>query len=182
MAAPATTADELMRSPDRGRCELLRGERVRKPEPSAEHERIVRNFAEPLAYHVRVRDLGAVAPAGTGFLLARDPDTVRTPDIAVVGLGKVAPPSPGESGYLDSPPDIAIEVLERDEPREPVEERVKEWLDAGVRAVWVVDPVKRHIVMQRPGTAPSTMRHNHLLSDPQLLPGFRIRTQVVFDS
>ncbi len=40
-------------------------------------------IAWPLAQHVEERGLGTVYAAETGFLLARDPDTVRTPDAAL---------------------------------------------------------------------------------------------------
>jgi Uma2 family endonuclease len=72
--------------PDDGRrYELVRGE-LRTMTPAGHpHRRI----AWPLAQHVEERGLGIVYAAETGFLLARDPDTVRAPGAAFVRRERV---------------------------------------------------------------------------------------------
>src|SRR5690242_21259859 len=79
------TADELERLPDDGlRHELVRGELRTMPPAGFDHGAKVVNLTLPLAQHVRAQQLGVVAGAETGFVLARNPDTVRAPDIAFV--------------------------------------------------------------------------------------------------
>src|SRR3990170_1116812 len=119
-----TTAEQLLQAPDLGRCELLRGELVMMSPAGFEHGRIIGNITGPLATYVRQKKLGVVAGAETGFQIARDPDTVRAPDVAVEVL---------------SPTDRAGELLAK----------VHEWLAAGCRAVWVVDPGARTVSVYR---------------------------------
>jgi len=79
------TADELLVMPDDGlRRELLRGEvRVMNP-PGGRHSAVAMHVGSLLHVHARHHGLGTVLAAETGFRLARDPDTVRAPDVAFV--------------------------------------------------------------------------------------------------
>src|SRR5437588_5659767 len=79
------TADELLAMPDDGFCyELVKGELIRMPPPGFEHGVRTIELSTPLHGHVKAHQLGVVCAAETGFLLAKNPDTVRAPDIAFV--------------------------------------------------------------------------------------------------
>ena len=77
-----TTAEELSRAGDIGRCELVRGELRRMIPSGDEHGRITATLAYLVERHVREHGSGLVHGAETGFVLARNPDTVRAPDLA----------------------------------------------------------------------------------------------------
>ena len=76
------TAEELLEMPDDGfRYELVRGE-LRKMAPSGSRHTITGiNMATSLNNHCRANNLGRIYGADGGFLLARDPDRVRVPDV-----------------------------------------------------------------------------------------------------
>jgi Uma2 family endonuclease len=105
------TAEDLFGMPDDGmRRELVAGE-LRELAPSGnEHGRVTMRFSSPLALHVDELGLGAVYAAETGFLLARDPDTVRAPDIAFPRRDRLSI-APSERGYSPGAPDLAVEVI-----------------------------------------------------------------------
>src|SRR5688572_16805868 len=85
-----STAEELLRVPDDGfRYELVRGELRRMTPAGNVHGRVAMNAAWPLAQYVKAHDLGTVYAAETGFILARDPDTVRAPDAAFVSRARL---------------------------------------------------------------------------------------------
>jgi Uma2 family endonuclease len=105
MAPTFTTADELLRAQDIGRCELVRGELRSLIPPGAEHGRVAMRLGVAVANHVDAKALGTAFAAETGFLLAHDPDTVRAPD-------------------------LAVEVLSPDDRPGYVREKVAEWLEA----------------------------------------------------
>ena len=78
-----------------------------------------------------------------GFILARDPDTVRAPDIAFVSAERLGPVIP--VGYIEGAQDLAVEVLSPDDRMSEIQEKVREYLSAGARLVWVVDPQNRAV-------------------------------------
>jgi hypothetical protein len=51
------------------------------------HGRVAHNAGWLLGNHVRAANLGVVYAAETGFLISRNPDTVRAPDVAYVSAG-----------------------------------------------------------------------------------------------
>src|SRR2546427_12350776 len=65
-------------------AELVRGKLVVRDPAGLRHGRVAMDLARRLADHVDARGLGQVYAAETGFALARDPDTVRAPDIAFI--------------------------------------------------------------------------------------------------
>lgn len=99
VAHQLVTAQELMEMPDDGyRYELVEGELRRMSPASHQHGRIILNLSAPLHHYVRTHSLGTVYAAETGFLLARNPDTVRAPDVGFVKQERVNAVQE-ESGY-----------------------------------------------------------------------------------
>src|SRR6185436_17210046 len=84
---------------------------------------------------------GAVFVGDNGFTLSRNPDTVRGPDIAFVRKERVAHPIP--STFLQFAPDLVVEVLSPNDRPGEVLAKVGDWIDAGARLVWVIDPERR---------------------------------------
>jgi Uma2 family endonuclease len=145
----AKTVEELWKLPDDGlRRELVRGElRVMTPAP-AEHGRVTATVGILLGAHVRETASGVTFGAETGFVLARDPDTVRAPDAAFVtkdhadAIGRTVK-------YWPQAPDFAVEVVSPDDSFREVEEKALNWLRAGSLAVLVLDPSRRTATVYR---------------------------------
>src|SRR5262245_64784760 len=78
------SAEEYSRLPEgEGRDELIAGFVVSEPIPLPRHGRVQVELASRLHSHARSNAVGVVLTE-VGFLLARNPDTVRGPDIAFV--------------------------------------------------------------------------------------------------
>lgn len=176
MARDITTAEELLRAGDIGRCELIRGELHVMIPAGYEHGRITVNLATPIAIHAKVNSLGTVVAAETGFRLAHNPDTVRAPDVAFVRADRPGP----DRGYYPGAPDLAVEVLSPDDRPGYVRDKVAEWLEAGTRAVWVVDPRTRAVVVHEPGGEPRKYGEADTLPGGEVLPGFELAVAEVF--
>lgn len=174
---PITTADQLLRAGDFGRCELVRGELRMMLPAGGEHGRIAAKLTCYLGNHVMSRRLGTFYAAETGFVLSRDPDTVRAPDVAFVRAERPAGP---RRGYYDGAPDLAVEVLSPDDRPGYVEDKVAEWLEAGTLAVWVVDPDQRTVTVHEPGRPASLFGEADVLPGGPLLPGFELAVREVF--
>jgi Uma2 family endonuclease len=143
--AGMTTADQLLHEPGLGRCELLRGELVLKSPSGSLHAIVAATLARILGDHVEKHKLGWVFGAEGGFQIGRDPDTVRAPDAAFVSAGRM--PSPVPDGFFPGPPDLAVDVLSPNDRASEVLGKVSDWLEAGCRSFWVVDPRLRSIAV-----------------------------------
>jgi Uma2 family endonuclease len=139
------TADELLSMPDDGRrYELVQGELRMMSPAGGRHGRIALKLARRLGDYVEEHDLGVAYAAETGFLLQRNPDTVRAPDVAFVShksLGEFA----DHPGFLPLAPDLVAEVVSPSDSSSEVEEKALDWLAAGVKIVLVVDPQTKTI-------------------------------------
>ena len=135
-----TTAEQLAARPDDGhRYELVEGV-LRMMSPAGNrHGRIAARLLVRITNHVEQRELGATYAAETGFLIHRNPDTVRAPDVAFVARGRLEAFA-NHVGYLPLAPDLVAEVVSPSDSSSDVEAKVQGWLDAGVRVVLAVDP------------------------------------------
>jgi len=78
-------AEELWQLPQNQRRELVRGE-IRNMSPTGfDHGAIVVNLSASLAAHIKLHKLGVVVGGETGFVLARNPDTVHGVDVGAGG-------------------------------------------------------------------------------------------------
>lgn len=174
------TADQFLHWPKDGlRHELVKGEVRTMPPCGGEHGAVEMNLAASLAQHVRSNRLGVVFGGETGFLLARDPDTVRAPDIAFVRQERV--PATGiPRTFWPGPPDLAVEVMSPGDTVFEVEEKVHEWLAAGTAMVWVVNPRRRTVTIYRSPTSATILTANDILDGQDVVPGFNCRVTEVF--
>ncbi len=186
MAAPAvasigtklTTAEELLQLSSKGRYELLKGELIEISPPGFEHGYIIMNIAVPIANHAKQNNLGKVLAAKTGFRIARDPDTVRAPDVAFVTTDRL--PAKLPKGYTDFAPDLVAEVVSPSDDPDDVQTKVKEWLDAGVRLVLVVYPGSRQVAVYRSLREVTILTEGDTFSANDLLPGLSINVADIF--
>ena len=114
--------------------------------------------------------LGQVCAQDTGFKIASDPDTVRAPDVAVVGRDR-ADQIP-RRGYAELAPDLLAEVLSPDDRPSDVLANVADWLAAGTKIVWVVDPERREVRVYRQDGSLSVLGNSGSLDGEDVLPGF----------
>ncbi|MBI2614655.1 MAG: Uma2 family endonuclease [Gemmatimonadetes bacterium] len=173
------TADELLHVnlPDQ-RTELVRGVLVVREKAGFRHGAVTMRLAKGIADHVDARGLGLVLAADTGFKLATDPDTVRAPDIAFIRRDRLPDPEP--LGYLDHAPDLAVEVLSPGDCPGEVLTKVGDWLDAGTRLVWVVDPARRLVRVYRADGSQSVVAEHDVLDGEDVLPGFSCRLSAIW--
>lgn len=168
------TAGDLMRLPDDGyQYELEEGRLIRVPPSGPLASVVAMTIATLLNVFVRSHRLGIVGGADFGLILARDPDTVRAPDVAFYRAERI-PPGGIPATYWDLAPDLAVEVLSPSNRRGRVLKKVGEYLDAGTRLVWVVDPRRRTAVVYRPKGEPAIFGEDGVLDGEDVLPGFTL--------
>ncbi len=176
--AEITTAEQLFEAPDLGQCELVRGELIMVAPPGYAHGSIEARIARALANFVEANGLGDVLAGEPGFVIARDPDTVRAPDVAFVRAERV--PTGEKSRFFDGAPDLAVEVLSPSDRASEVNAKVRDWLDAGCRMVWVVDPATKTVSVYRSRTQIEVLTASDTLGGGDVLPGFSLPVASIF--
>ena len=170
--AALQTAEDLLRFREPGKtAELVRGVLIVREPPSTNHGRRAARLTLRVGSFVEQHDLGAVFAQDTGFRIARDPDTVRAPDLAFVARDRLSQVT--DEGYAELAPDLVAEVLSPGDRPGEVLEKVGQWLSAGVRLVWVLDPLGPHARIYRADGTVSTLGPEDELDGEDVLPGFR---------
>jgi Uma2 family endonuclease len=173
------TADELLALPDDGkRHELIEGELTTMTPAGFQHGEIVARLLRRVATVAEDRDLGVALGAETGFRLSEDPDTVRAPDVAFVSRERL--PGVRQRGYGRGAPDLVAEVVSPSDTYEEVDLKVQQWLRAGTRLVWVVNPRSRTVAVHAPGADVGVLRENDVLDGRGVLPGFSCPVSEIF--
>ncbi len=172
MAPTLMTADELLHAsiPDK-RTELVRGVLVVREPAGYNHGRVIANLTGRLWSHVERTAAGQLLGAETGFTLFREPDTVRAPDIAFVHRDRQ--PDPTSRGFVELAPDLVVEVLSPDDRPDETLAKVGDWLQAGTRLVWVIDPERRVARVYRAAGSEASVTEAGELSGEDVLPDFR---------
>jgi len=173
-------AEELLNMPEDGfRYELVRGELKKMTPAGNEHGKITVKVTWRLAQHVEANQLGTVYAAETGFLISRDPDTVRAPDVAFVSRSRLEEVGVVE-GYWPEAPDLVVEVISPNDNYSEVEEKVFDWLEAGTRMVVVVNPRQRTATTYRSSTDIRVFKEGEVLDGADVVPGWQLEIAELF--
>jgi Uma2 family endonuclease len=168
------TADELFELDLPGkRTELVKGVLMVKEPPGFRHGRIMAALAARLTNHSDAHGLGGVVVTDVGFWLERGPDTVRGPDIAYIARDRA--PDPDFAKYPELAPDLVVEVLSPGDRPGEVLAKVSDWLTAGCRLVWVVDPQRRIARVYRADGTEALVPDTGALEGEVVVPGFTCR-------
>lgn len=174
-----TTEQFAALSLESGRKELVEGE-IRMMSPAGgRHGRVAMNCGRLLANHVDEHKIGVVYAAETGFVLARDPDTVRAPDVAFVVAARVAEID-DESAFIPFAPDVAIEVISPGDSFSSVEEKAFSWLGAGTRLVLLVDPANETVHVYRSADEIVVLGKGDVVSASDAVDGWQVAVAQLF--
>src|SRR5437879_5250802 len=167
--SPLMTAEELLQTniPNK-RTELVRGRLIVREPAGYSHGRVTLNLTVRLGAHVESAGCGQLVAAG--FTLFRTPDTVRAPDIAFVRRERL--PDPATTGFPEMAPDLVVEVLSPDDRPGETLAKVGDWLEAGARLAWVIDPQRRLARIYRADGTESLLAESDALDGEDVLPGF----------
>ena len=117
-------------------CQLMNGELIMTPAPSAQHQRISRKIIKQLINYVDEKKLGEVfyAPVDVFF----DDENVFEPDILFVA--KERSHIILEDG-IHGAPDMIIEILSVSSSYHDTKTKKRVYEKYGVKEYWIVDPI-----------------------------------------
>jgi Uma2 family endonuclease len=174
------TAEELLQMPEfEKHAELVNGEIVRMAPAGEEHGEIAISIGGFLHQYVRQHKLGKVYAAETGFVLSRDPDTVRAPDVAFVSAERLK--RKARAAYFEGSPDLAVEVVSPSEREGEVKAKVQNYLCAGAKLMWIIRPPAQTITIHRPQSQPRVLTLDDTLDGEDGVPGFAVPVRDIFE-
>jgi Uma2 family endonuclease len=164
------TEDDLLATPKDGQVyELVDGE-IRVSPAGMRHSVVALRLAASMLPFVTARRLGHVATADVGYRLPSG--NIRSPDASFVAAGRF-PDEQLPEGFPSLAPDLAVEVVSPGDRPRYVLDKVGEYLEAGVRLVWVIDPHARRATEYRSLSEVREIGLDDALEGGEVLPGYR---------
>jgi len=174
------TAEEFAALPLEGlRSELIEGEIYTMPPTFEDHGEITMRLSVILGRHIMDQRLGKLYAAETGFLIARNPDSVRAPDIAFIQRDRLPSPRPAPR-WVPVIPDLVVEVASSGDRPAEIRQKAAMWRDVGVRLVWVVLPGERAVEVYRAGESVTRLDESAMLDGADIVPGFSTSVGAIF--
>ncbi len=168
------TADDLLMVPDDGWAyELDRGRLIRMAPASWVPGVVGMRAARRIDAYVDANGLGMCRGADTGFLLASNPDVVRTPDAGSVRTDRIPAEGPPRR-YFPGAPDLAVEVRSPTDRIGEVLRKIGDFLEAGTRLVSFLDPERRTAAVYRADGSVAIFGADGVLDGEDVLPGFTL--------
>lgn len=175
---PMTFEEAARLDPDEQAGEIVDGVWIRSSRESWRHGEILGNVAFALSVYAGDHPDWRVS-ASPGVKLGREPDQLRSPDVAMIRVER-APKGKGIAGWLDGAPDVAVEVIGDDDGFSGTMRKALEYLAAGARMVWLVDPEPRRVVLFTPPDHVRILGEDDTLEGGDVLPGFRCTVAEMF--
>lgn len=175
------TAEEFAHLPDRKEYELLDGWLATRA-ASMRAALVGGEVFAALAAHARLSSDWAFA-GGLGYAcFPGRPHHVRRPAASLIRSGRLRDGPELRAEFSPVAPDLVVEVISPDDRAANVNQKVQEWIGAGVRLVWVIDPEARTVFAyhrDRPASADIVREPDTLTGDP-ILPGFAVPAADLF--
>jgi Uma2 family endonuclease len=173
------TAEEVLAGGRYGDCELRDGVPAVREPTGGWAERTALRIMARVDLWVSGRGLGWTFGSSQGFLVARDPDRLLSPDGAFVARTRL--PTLPPRWFVPMAPDFALEVRSPTDAWNGTLAKARVWIGAGVPVVWAVDPNSRTIVVLKPTGEPAILRPGDGADTEPVLPGFRLLVAAVFE-
>ncbi|RKU08181.1 hypothetical protein C6501_16655 [Candidatus Poribacteria bacterium] len=155
--------------------EYIKGELVQMPDASRRHGEVNMNVIHHLYSYVRQHKLGRMYPADTSFKVG---ERVLKPDVAFVSTERL---TGDDDKGLPIPPDLAIEVVSPSDIQSRILDKVRAYLDAGTRCVWVVEPTLKTVTVYKSETDIKTLTREDTLTGDDVVPGFSCPVELLFE-
>ncbi len=174
MTVESITLQEFLTN-DYESYEYVNGELVPMSNPTLEHGEVSSNLVFLLGTYIRQHQLGRIYTAETTFQIG---ESGRKPDVAFVSQERL-PENRRQTSPV--PPDLAIEVVSPSDKTYDVQDKVLEYLNAGTRMVWVIEPVLRTVTVYRSPGDIKTLTINDTLTGEDVIEGFQCSVAAIFE-
>ncbi len=146
------------------------GELIVMPPTGWESGRRNSNVNADLVIWNRQTKLGSVFDSSTGFTLPNG--AIRSPDAAWVSSERLIALNPNPEGFLPLAPDFTIELRSASDRLKPLQDKMIEYRENGVRLGWLLNPQDQEVEIYRLGQEVEVVKPPINLSGEEVLPGF----------
>lgn len=172
------TLEEFLDLPDDGnRHELSEGELLVMAPPSFGHDRITHRILRAIQTYLDKHPLGE-AYVAAGYVLSRNPLTVRQPDVSFLSAERIATANP--DSLPDQAPELAVEVVSPSQSANFMGTKVEQYLRFGAKQVWIVYPKRKCVHVYRANKSMAILDESETLTGGDLLPGFSVKVSDLF--
>ena len=158
--------------------ELDNGRIVVMAPPSDRHGSVQVRIGAELLIQGEKRGHGE-ARSEVGIILWRDPDRLVGADAAFIA-GASLPVRCSSEGYLETIPDLVVEVRSKNETSAKISRKIQDYLKAGVRVVWLIEPEQRTVAVHRAARPVETFGEADTLRAEDVIPGFSVSVADLF--
>jgi Uma2 family endonuclease len=137
-------------------------------------------ISSALRAFVLPRKLGVVAGADGMVRLFPRLNLIRMPDVIYVSNERLDASSAQGRAVPQLAPDLAVEVLSEGNTVAEMSRKRREYFEAGVRLVWIVDPQLRIVDVYTSIHEFNTLREDQTLDGGDVLPGFTLELRPLF--
>ncbi|MEO6809469.1 MAG: Uma2 family endonuclease [Isosphaeraceae bacterium] len=175
------TPEDLLMITDRPMPELIDGQLLERPLMGQKSDAIAAAVLLTIGLFIREHRLGLVNGAqGSYQIFPHDPKKVRIPDVSFTRQDRLPTRGPAE-GHSRTVPDLVVEVISPHDIAADLEEKVEDFLSAGVPLIWVLNPETRTVQVHRGDGSGSRLRPGDTLDGEDVLPGFRCEVSALFE-
>ncbi len=172
---PTTMTPEEFLENDVPGYEYAKGELIPMSPATRRHGKISVNIIRYLDRYVYENGLGELYTAETIFQVG---DRMMKPDVAFVSTDRL---DVDEDKTFPIPPDLAIEVVSPTDVHYRIVRKALDYLEAGTRLVWVLDPVAKSVTVYRSESDIEILTHASTLTGEDVVPGFTCRVENLFE-
>ena len=155
--------------------EYAEGKLIPMPPATRRPGKISISIIRYLDRYVYENRLGELYTAETAFQVGK---RVMKPDVAFVSTDHL---DVDEDEKFPIPPDLAIEVVSPTDVHYRIVRKALDYLDAGTRLVWVLDPVAETVTVYRSKSDIELLTHEATLTGEEVVPGFTCPVENLFE-
>jgi Uma2 family endonuclease len=155
------------------------GELIVMPPTGWESGRRNANLTTDLNLWNRQAKLGIVFDSSTGFKLPNG--AIRSPDAAWVRQDRMNALNPDPDGFLPLAPDFVIELRSASDRLNPLQDKMQEYIDNGVRLGWLLNPQDQTVAIYRSDQTVEVLQSPARLSGEEILVGFELDLKGIFN-
>jgi Uma2 family endonuclease len=122
---------------------------------------------------------GQVLGGEAGCRLRKTPDSAVGIDVVYISA-EVASRQTNDTTLIDGVPILVVEILSPNDTQDEIDEKIDEYLRAGVALIWILDLHDRTVLIYRPGEEPELVNIRQELTGEPHLPGFRVPVAQLF--
>jgi Uma2 family endonuclease len=171
------TAEEFEALPyDGHEYELINGQPKEMSAPSTRHGKITAKLVISLGIFMEKNPLGEIL---TGSATVLNSKSAPRPDVAFIREKRMA--GTDYDTAFPGAPDLAVEVISPSDIWFEIQDKIGEYLQAGVQLVWLIDPRSKLVFAYHPGDLkPLTLDVNDELDGEDVIPGFKLKVSELF--